>query len=43
MSMFKTTDKATHGVTRGACAEGGQSVSGQGGEMLLMVKEPKVW
>ncbi len=37
MSMFKTT----HGAPRGACAEGGQSVSGQGGVMLLMVEHLK--
>ncbi len=26
---------------KGACAEGGPSISGQGGEMLLMVEEPE--
>ncbi len=30
--------KVAHGARRGACAEGGQSVSGQGGEMLLLLE-----
>ncbi len=33
--------KVAHGAVRGACAEGGPSISGQGGEMLLMVEKPK--
>ncbi len=41
MSMFKTAPDIAHGAPRGACAEGGPSVSGQGGEMLLMVDYPK--
>ncbi len=32
--------KVTRGAVRGACAEGGPSISGQGGEMLLMVEDP---
>ncbi len=31
--------KAAHGAPRGACADGGPSVSGRGGKMLLMVEE----
>ncbi len=41
MSMFKTAPNIAHGAPRGACAEGGPSVSGRGGEMLLMVEDPK--
>ncbi len=33
--------KVAHGTVRGACAEGGPSISGQGGEMLLMVERPE--
>ncbi len=41
MSKFKTAPNIAHGAPRGACAEGGQSVSGQGGEMLLPVEDPR--
>ncbi len=33
--------KAARGAVRGACAEGGPSISGQGEAMLLMVEKPK--
>ncbi len=33
--------KADRGAMRGACAEGGPSISGQGGEMFLMVEDPE--
>ncbi len=33
--------KVAHGAVRGACAEGGPSISGQGEAMLLMVEEPE--
>ncbi len=33
--------KVAHGAVRGACAEGGPSISGQGDAMLLMVEKPK--
>ncbi len=32
--------KVAHGTVRGACAEGGSSISGQGEAMLLMVEKP---
>ncbi len=33
--------KVARGTLRGAAAESGQSASGRGGEMLLMVEEPE--
>ncbi len=33
--------KVAHGAVRGACAEGGPSISGRGGKVLLMVEKPE--
>ncbi len=41
MTMFKTAPNIAHGAPRGACAEGGQSASGRGGKMFLMVEDLK--
>ncbi len=42
-NVLMDAHKVARGALRGAAAESGQSASGRGGEMLLMVEEPEDW